>query len=138
MFSPEDVYLAIEKDQLVGKLKSAYQATDEWTKVLEDADRNMMLESLKFKALMDFLASGDISYNDVFDRLKILADKEFDKQYENPNDTPIYVYLTALAELNVPFTEATQERYHKGCEIVGQVENLHWARRHVWAWANYP
>jgi hypothetical protein len=121
------VYRSIEFDQLSKLyLSSSYQCTERWTK-----------ESLEFKILMDFLTGGEISYNDVFDRLKTLAEKEFDKQYACPNDIPIYVYLLALAELNEPYSEEAEERYHEGCEIVSKVENLHWARRHVSAWASH-
>ncbi len=128
MFGPDDVYLAIERDQLGRKLylSSSYQCTEKWTK-----------ESLEFKVLMDFLTGDRISEEDIHERLRILAEKEFDKKYECPNDIPIYVYLTALATLNEPYTECGQEKYHKGCEIVSQVDNLHWPRQYVVAWANH-
>ncbi len=127
MISPDDVYRAIEDEQLSKLyLSSSYQCTERWTK-----------ESLEFKVLMDFLTSGEISYDDIFERLRILAEKEFDKQYACPNDIPIYVYLLALAELNEPYSEEAEERYHEGCEIVSKVDNLHWARRHVSAWASH-
>lgn len=128
MFGPEDVYLAIEGIWLGSKLylSSSYQTTERWTK-----------ESLEFKVLMSMLVGGEISEDDIYERLKILAEKEFEKQYENPNDIPIYVYLTALAALNEPYTASAQEKYLKGCEIVGEVGNLHWARHHVLFWSNY-
>ena len=128
MVGPEDVYRAIEVDQLGHKLylSSSYQCTERWTK-----------QSLEFKVLMDFLRKKEIVEEDLFDRLETLAEKDFDKQYACPNDIPIYVYLTALAELNEPFSEEAEALYHKGCEIVSKVENLHWSRRHVSAWANY-
>lgn len=127
MVCPEDVYRAIEDEQLSKLyLSSSYQSTERWTK-----------ESLEFKVLMDFLTGGEISYEDIFDRLKILAEKEFDEQYACPNDIPIYVYLLALGELNEPYSEEAEERYLKGCEIVSKVNNLHWARRHVVRWANH-
>jgi hypothetical protein len=127
MIRPEDVYKSVEEEQL-SKLyvSSSYHTTERWTK-----------ESLEFKVLMDFLVGGDISYNDVFDRLKLLAEKEFDEQYACPHDIPIYVYLLALAELNEPYEEKAEERYHEGCKIVSKVNNLHWARRHVSAWASH-
>ena len=127
MVCPDDIYRSIEDEQL-NKLyvSSSYHTTERWTK-----------ESLEFKVLMDFLVGGDISYNDVFDRLKIMAEKEFDEQYACPNDIPIYVYLLALQELNEPYSEEAEEKYHEGCEIVSKVNNLHWARRHVSRWASH-
>ncbi len=83
------------------------------------------------------MASGEIGYNDIFDRLKFLAEKEFDKQYACPNDIPIYVYLLALHELNEPYSEEAREKYFEGCKIVARVDNLHWARRHAVAWAKH-
>jgi hypothetical protein len=127
MIRPEDVFLEIERHQLSRLcVSSTYQCTERWTK-----------ESLQFKVLVDFLVGGDISYNDVFDRLRMLAAKEFDEQYACPHDIPIYVYLLALAELNEPYSEEAEERYHEGCKIVAKVNNLHWARRHVSAWASH-
>lgn len=127
MVSPDDVYRDIERDKLTRLcLSSSPQCTERWTK-----------ESLQFKVLMDFLTSGDISYDDIFERLRGLAEKEFDKEYENPNDIPIYVYLLALEALNEPYSEEAEEKYHRGCEIVSKVENLHWARKHVSKWASH-
>ncbi len=127
MVSPEDVYRFIEYDQLSKLyLSSSYQTTERWTK-----------ESLEFKILLDFLVGGEVSYDDIFGRLKILAEKEFDEQYACPNDIPIYVYLLALEELNEPYSEEAEEKYHEGCKIVSKVNNLHWSRRHVSAWASH-
>ena len=86
---------------------------------------------------MDFLVSGEIGYDDIYERLEILAEKEFDEQYQCPYDGPIYVYLLALAELNEPYSEETEEKYHEGCKIVGKVNNLFWARRHVSHWTSH-
>jgi hypothetical protein len=127
MIRPEDVFLEIERHQLSRLcVSSTYQCTERWTK-----------ESLQFKVLVDFLVGGDISYNDVFDRLKMLAEKEFDEQYACPNDIPIYVYLLALSAMNEPYSEEAEERYHEGCKLVSKVNNLHWARRHVSAWTSH-
>lgn len=127
MVNPEDLYREIEVHQLTRLyLSSTYQCTERWTK-----------DSLQFKVLMDFVASGEITYDDIFERLKVLAEKEFDKQYECPDDIPIYVYLIALEVLNETYSEETEEKYHRGCEIVSKVENLHWARRHVSKWASH-
>ena len=127
MLRPEDVYLEVERHQLTRLfLSSSYQSTERWTR-----------ESLTFKVLLDFLVGGDISYTDVFDRLKMLAEKEFDEQYACPDDIPIYVYLLALSAMNEPYSEEAEERYHEGCKIVSKVKNLHWARRHVSAWASH-
>ncbi|MCH7752897.1 MAG: hypothetical protein IH898_12195 [Planctomycetes bacterium] len=127
MVSPDDVYREIEIHQLTRLyLSSTYQCTERWTK-----------DSLQFKVLTDFIASGDISYDDIFERLRGLAEKEFDKQYANPDDVPIYVYLLALESLNEPSSEEAEAQYHIGCEIVSKVENLHWARRHVSKWASH-
>ncbi len=127
MVDPEDVYRCIEEDQLSKLyLSSSTQCTERWTK-----------ESLEFKVLRDFLVSGEISYDDIFERLRLLAEKEFDKQYACPNDNAIYVYLTALEELNEPYSEEAEEKYYRGCEIVSKVENLHWARGHISRWASH-
>ena len=127
MVSPEELFREIEVHQLSRLyLSSTYQCTERWTK-----------ESLQFKVLVDSLVGGEITYDDIFERLKMLAEKEFDEQYACPNDIPIYVYLLALAELNEPYSEEAEEKYHEGCEIVSKVNNLHWARRHVSAWASH-
>lgn len=127
MFSPEDVYREIEIHKLTRLyLSSSYQCTDRWAK-----------DSLQFKVLTDFLASGEISYDDIYERLRGLAEKEFDKQYACPNDIPILMYLLALESLNEPYSEEAEEKYHRGCEIVSKVDNLHWARKHVSRWASH-
>ena len=119
MLKPEDVYKEIEDAKLSRLyLSSTYSCTENWTK-----------ESLQFKVLLDFLVGGDISVGEVQERLKILAAKDVDIQYANPEDAPIYVYLLALHELNVPYSERGQADFRKGCEIIKDVPNLHWARR---------
>ena len=119
LYGPDDVYDAIEKDKLGMKLylSSTYQCTEMWTK-----------KSLEFKILMTFLVDCVISVVDIHDRLRALAEKEVNKQFANEDDIPIYVYLTALQGWN-------HGAYMSGCEIVSQVDNLHWARQHVLAWA---
>ncbi len=127
MVSPEDLYREIEIHQLTRLyLSSTYQCTDRWAK-----------DSLQFKVLLDFMASGEITCDDIFERLKGLAEKEFDKQYACPDDIPILVYLLALESLNEPYSEEAEEKYHRGCEIVSKVDNLHWARKHVSRWASH-
>ncbi len=128
LFGPDDVYNAIEVDKLGMKLclSSGYHLTERWTK-----------EALEFKVLLNFLIDGEITEADIHERLKLLAEKEINKQFANEDDIPIYVYLTALREYDEFYdvhTMADQEAYMKGCEIVSQVENLHWARQHVLAW----
>jgi hypothetical protein len=124
MLKPEDVYKEIEDAKLSRLyLSSTYQCTEQWTK-----------ESLQFKVLLDFLVGGDVSVEDVQERLKILAAKDVDIQYANPEDVSIYVYLLALHELNAPYSERGQADFRKGCEIIKDVPNLHWARRfQTWA-----
>lgn len=127
MVCPEDLYREIEIHQLTRLyLSSTYQCTDRWAK-----------DSLQFKLLMDFMVDGQITYDNIFERLKDLAEKEFDKQYACPDDIPILVYLLALESLNEPHSEEAEEKYHRGCEIVSKVENLHWARKHVSRWASH-
>jgi len=127
MVTPEELFREIEIHQLTRLyLSSSYQCTDRWAK-----------DSLQFKVLADFLVGGEISYDDIFERLRGLAEKEFDKQYANPDDIPILMYLLALESLNEPYSEEAEAQYHRGCEIVGKVENLHWARKHVSRWASH-
>jgi len=119
MLKPEDVFKEIEEAQLTRLyLSSGYSITERWAK-----------ESLQFKVLLDFLVGGDISVEDVHERLRVAAAKEFDQQYACPNDAPIYVYLLGLHELNAPYSERGQADFRKGCEIIKDVPNLHWARR---------
>jgi len=119
MLKPEDVYKEIEEAQLTRLyLSSGYSLTERWAK-----------ESLQFKVLLDFLVGGDISVEDVHERLRVVAAKEFDQQYACPNDLSFYVYLLGLHELNAPYSERGQENFRKGCEIIKDVPNLHWARR---------
>ena len=128
MICPDDIYQSIERDRLGQNLylSSSYQCTERWTK-----------SALAFKLLVDFMVDGKITYDDIFERLKNLAEKEFDKQYECPDDIAIYVYLLALEVRNEPYSEEAEEKYHRGCEIVSKVENLHWARKHVSRWASH-
>lgn len=119
MVKTEDVFKEIETEKLARLyLSSSYSTTERWAK-----------ESLAFKVLMDFLVGGDISAQEVYERLKILAKKEIDKRYCHPDDNAFFVYLLALQELNVPYTDKAQKDFRKGCEIIKDVENLHWARK---------
>lgn len=121
MLRPKDVYDAIEKHHLGHRLylSSTYECTERWTN-----------ESLEYKVLLDFMVGGGIEVKDIHERLRKLADEEFEKQYANPADVPIFVYLTALKELGEePYTEKGHADYREGCEIVMHVGNLHWARR---------